>query len=191
MWCPKCGAQLGEGARFCGLCGQDLSSHVQPAPVPQPRASRERMPALLIDGSIPQYAGFWRRLAAYVLDGMVIAFFLGNYGLLMSYAYYTRDYDVSTKAVAIALAAIALLFVWAYFSCMESSRLQATLGKMAAGIYVTDLDGKRISFARASGRFFGKILSAIVVCAGYVMAGFTEKRQALHDQLAGCLVLWR
>lgn len=72
---------------------------------------------------------------------------------------------------------------------MESSAWQATLGKKILGLKVTDLAGNRISFARASGRFFGKILSGMILGIGFLMAGFTERKQALHDILAGCLVL--
>jgi uncharacterized RDD family membrane protein YckC len=78
---------------------------------------------------------------------------------------------------------------WLYFAAMESSSKQATLGKMAVGLYVTDMDGNRISFGRATGRYFGRIISGLILCIGYFMAGFTEKKQTLHDMMAGCLVL--
>jgi uncharacterized RDD family membrane protein YckC len=74
---------------------------------------------------------------------------------------------------------------------MESSPLQATIGKLAVGLRVTDLQGQRISFGRATGRFFAKWLSGAILLIGYLMAGFTEKKQALHDRIAGCLVLWK
>ncbi len=78
---------------------------------------------------------------------------------------------------------------WLYFALMESSVKQGTLGKMALGIIVTDANGNRISFGRATGRYFGKIISGAILCIGYIMAGFTEKKQALHDMIAGCLVV--
>ena len=80
---------------------------------------------------------------------------------------------------------------WLYFALMESSSKQATLGKMALGIIVTDLNGNRLSFGRATGRYFGKIISGAILMIGYIMAGFTEKKQALHDIIAGCLVVNR
>lgn len=80
---------------------------------------------------------------------------------------------------------------WLYHTWMESSRYQATLGKMALGIVVTDMYGNRISFARANGRFFGKIVSGMIMNIGYLMAAFTEKKQALHDMLASCLVVMK
>jgi uncharacterized RDD family membrane protein YckC len=72
---------------------------------------------------------------------------------------------------------------------MESSAKQATVGKMALGLVVTDLNGNRITFARATGRYFGKALSSLILHIGYLMAGFTPKKQALHDIIAECLVV--
>ena len=84
---------------------------------------------------------------------------------------------------------IGIVIRWLYFALMESSGGQATLGKMAVGIVVTDTDGKRITFAKATGRFFGKFLSAAILLVGFIMAGFTDRKQALHDYLAGTLVV--
>jgi uncharacterized RDD family membrane protein YckC len=78
---------------------------------------------------------------------------------------------------------------WLYFALMESSSKQGTLGKIALGIKVTDLSGNAISFGRATARHFGKILSTIILLAGYLMVAFTAKKQGLHDMIAGCLVV--
>jgi uncharacterized RDD family membrane protein YckC len=73
---------------------------------------------------------------------------------------------------------------------MESSVRQATFGKSVMSLRVTDDGGQRISFGRATGRFFAKIVSGMVpLLIGYIMAAFTEKKQALHDLIAGTLVL--
>jgi uncharacterized RDD family membrane protein YckC len=88
-----------------------------------------------------------------------------------------------------AIRLLALMLGWIYYASMESSSWQATLGKKILGLKVTDLSGNRITFARASGRFFGKILSGMILGIGFLMAGFTARKQALHDILAGCLVL--
>ena len=87
------------------------------------------------------------------------------------------------------LATLWLAIQWLYFALMESSKNQATLGKMALGLRVTDLNGNRISFGKATGRYFGKILSSMTLLIGYIMAAFTAKKQALHDFVAGTLVL--
>jgi uncharacterized RDD family membrane protein YckC len=107
--------------------------------------------------------------------------------------------DIEGSPVAAAMGGtLFLLFMiigiglpWLYEALMVSSSKQATLGKLLLGIVVTDLAGNRVSFARASGRYFGKILSQMVLYIGFLMAAFTEKKQALHDMIAGCLVLVR
>ena len=78
---------------------------------------------------------------------------------------------------------------WLYYALLESSAWQATLGKKALGLEVTDMQGLRIRFGRATGRFFAKIISSIILFMGFIMAGFTEKKQALHDMIAGTLVI--
>jgi len=94
-------------------------------------------------------------------------------------------------AIAAYLTAILVVVVlqWLYYALMESSNKQATLGKLALGIIVTDMDGKRLTFGRATGRYFGKILSSLILNIGFLMAAFTEKKQALHDLIASCVVV--
>lgn len=105
----------------------------------------------------------------------------------------------STAAVGMVGAVIGAVMVtwlltavagWLYFALMESSKFQGTIGKLALGIVVTDMDGNKVSFGKATGRYFGKIISAIILYVGFMMAGFTEKKQGLHDILAGTLV-WK
>ncbi|HVP46525.1 MAG TPA: RDD family protein [Bryobacteraceae bacterium] len=146
-----------------------------------------------------RYAGFWRRFVAMVIDGLVLSpillIILASSGLfgLMSGA--TGDRNMAGLGAALLGIGIVLGLVvylvssWLYHAWMESSGYQATLGKMALGIIVTDLNGHRISFSRANGRFFGKWVSGAVMNVGYLMAAFTEKKQALHDILASCLVV--
>ncbi len=135
------------------------------------------------------YAGFWRRFCALFVDNLLIGivevmiFFVAGIAMGM-----TGNQDNPTPFMIVAYLLIFIL-VMGYFPGMESSSYQATLGKMAMGIKVTDLYGRRISFGKACGRFFGKILSAIILYIGFIMAGFTEKKQALHDIIAGTLVL--
>jgi uncharacterized RDD family membrane protein YckC len=85
-----------------------------------------------------------------------------------------------------------IVLVWIYNASMESSKHQGTLGKMALGLIVTDSQGRPIGFGHATGRYFAKIITGLIPLGiGYAMAGFTEKKQALHDMIAGCLVLRR
>jgi uncharacterized RDD family membrane protein YckC len=130
------------------------------------------------------YAGFWRRVAAVLLDGLILAIVEVPIALLLvgadAYSDPTRVRPPSGLSTALA---------WLYFALMESSPKQATLGKMALGIVVTDLEGRRIGFGRATGRHFAKILSALILGIGFLMVAFTERKQGLHDLLAKTLVV--
>jgi uncharacterized RDD family membrane protein YckC len=141
------------------------------------------------------YAGFWLRAAAYLLDSIVLGFAVGIFilGPLMQRAGISPDNPwvlfTGTSRQIIAINLLANMASWLYWALLESSPWQATLGKKLLGLAVTDLAGRRISFARATGRYFGKIISGLIVFIGFAMAGFTEKKQALHDMIAGCLVV--
>lgn len=78
---------------------------------------------------------------------------------------------------------------WLYFALMESSERGATLGKMALGLRVVTSDGQRLSFLNATGRYFAKIISAIILFIGFIMIGFTDRKRGLHDMIAGTLVI--
>jgi uncharacterized RDD family membrane protein YckC len=151
-----------------------------------------------------RFAGFWRRFVAHIIDQIIVgiaAFVVFIPGLaLLGVGIGAGIMEESESAIGLILAAIAAYLVaivlivvgqWLYFALMESSSKQATVGKMALGIVVTDLSGNRISFGRATGRYFGKIVSGMILCIGYFMAGFTERKQALHDIMASCLVILR
>ena len=129
------------------------------------------------------YAGFWRRFAAWFLDGLLLSVVTVPFTLQFG------GDAASEAARASAVGTISLVVGWLYYALMESSAKQATVGKMALSIIVTDLDGRRVGFGRATGRYFAKILSALTLGIGYLMAGFTERKQALHDMVASCLVV--
>ncbi len=143
----------------------------------------------------PVYAGFWRRFWALVIDTIILSLVLAAVAVpVMLWSGISLDSDVtdltewSDRAGAIAYAADLLLWLL-YYALMELSPLQATLGKMALSIRVTDLAGQRISFLRAIGRNLAKIISGAILLIGYIMAAFTERKQALHDIIAQCLVV--
>jgi len=143
------------------------------------------------------YAGFWLRFFAYIIDSMLLGAVIGIGIFLPLLGGTLRTFSAdspwelytSMARPLVALRLLGLMASWIYFATLESSAWQATLGKKALGLKVTDLEGNRITFARASGRFFGKILSGMILFIGFLMAGFTVRKQALHDILAGCLVL--
>jgi uncharacterized RDD family membrane protein YckC len=158
-----------------------------------------------MDTASVRYAGFWKRFVAAIIDGFVLAIvnfviFVPALGMLgLGMAGTDRDMGLDrSPGLLLALVGTWMLSAfavfaagWLYFALMESSAKGGTLGKMALGIRVTDLNGNRISFARASGRYFGKIISAAILYIGFLMTAFTQQKQALHDIIAGCLVVIR
>ena len=125
----------------------------------------------------PRFAGFWIRVLAYIIDSLVIAIPVG--GLLWA----VGVGDTAGNGVG-------LIVGWLYAAVMESSEWQATVGKRVLGLWVTDEEGRRISFGRATIRHFSKIVSAIILCIGFLMVAFTDRKQGLHDKMASTLV-WR
>jgi len=157
------------------------------------------------------YAGFWLRVVAYFIDGLILSIpivillmvlggVIGGIAAVSGGITHSEDSSNSSAtlspAVGIAIGlgelvlwAIVMVVTWLYFAKLESGPHQATFGKRALGLRVTNLSGERIGFAQASGRFFGKIVSGMTFYIGFIMAGFTERKQALHDLIAGTLVV--
>lgn len=138
------------------------------------------------------YAGFWRRFLALTLDSFILwvpltLLTIVAMVLLMPSDAASDDDSVITAALYLAYFVAAPL----YFALQESSAAQATLGKRALGIKVTDLEGKRLSFGNALGRWFAALLSYLTLYIGFLMVAFTQRRQALHDMLASTLVVDR
>jgi len=129
------------------------------------------------------YAGFWRRFVAWFLDGLLLSV------VTLPFTLQFGGDAAAEAARASAAGTISTVVGWLYHALMESSAKQATVGKMALGIIVTDLEGRRIGFGRATGRYFAKILSALILGIGFLMAAFTERKQALHDMVASTLVV--
>ena len=193
MFCSRCGLKVEEGTRFCQACGQEVNG-----PVPAVGASAP------VPASLP-YAGFWIRFAASLIDGvilgipfllvaMVLLFLFGGFGVLVHMnPANQRAMGALAGPMFLVLLAGMIFFLaleWLYFAGMESSERQATFGNALMSLRVTDLQGRRMSFGHATGRFFSKIISGMIPLAiGYIMAGFTARKQALHDMIAGTLVL--
>lgn len=128
-----------------------------------------------------QYAGFWIRTGAYLIDTIIIyaVNFVIGYGLS----------DLLYEVPAL-ITVIGLGVGICYFAFMESSQYQATLGKMAVGIKVGDQDGDQIGIANAIGRYFGKMISGLLLGIGFMMVGWDEKCQGIHDNLANTYVFY-
>jgi uncharacterized RDD family membrane protein YckC len=154
------------------------------------------------------YAGFWLRVVAALIDSLLIGipFVIMAAVIFASAIPMLRDLGTTPNPSPfllisllfprlLLLAAVGLVGTWLYWSLLESSSWQATPGKKALGLYVTDLTGARLTFGRASGRFFaGRGIAYVPSVGGLyflvdcIMAGVTEKKQAVHDMIAGCLV---
>jgi uncharacterized RDD family membrane protein YckC len=141
---------------------------------------------------IVQYPSFWLRFCGYFLDYLLTwAVSQGLQFAVVTAVSRTAGTGSQNAIIGAGLSAsvASIVLSWLYEALMESSSYQATLGKLAVGIKVCDMYGRRISFARATGRHFGKILSGLILLIGYIMAAFTERKQALHDIMAGTLVV--
>jgi len=209
MFCSKCGTNVTDGAAFCSACGQPLSV-VTPAGI-APTSPAAALPASYAPAPLAPilpspYAGFWLRVVAHLIDDLLLGIGIGILVLIgvaiVGVGTFRPMFEgmngdnpempAAMISTIILVAVAAVLLTWIYNAAMESSRHQGTLGKMALGLIVTDLQGRPIGFGHATGRYFAKIITGLIPFGiGYAMAGFTEKKQALHDMIAGCLVLRR
>jgi uncharacterized RDD family membrane protein YckC len=224
VYCSKCGSLVDDGVAFCPACGQPVqpsasmssglpvgasSAAALPSgydPNAYPTASQTAPPVVYAQ-PIVQYAGFWLRVVAYLIDSIILS--VGFMALFIPFAIMTgltavlgnihpgedpRDVGAVLGATfflgLFTVASLAFLGAWLYHAKMESSSWQATLGKKALNLRVTDFYGARVTFARASGRHFAKLITGLIpLGVGFMLAGLTERRQALHDMIASCLVL--
>lgn len=156
---------------------------------------------------VARYAGLRRRAAAAAIDFVLL--FAASWLIVLASAHawaghltkmaadaleihpgvFGQLFPIQMAIMAGVACAAALAISWVYSALMESSARQATLGKAALGIAVTDLDGRRISFGKGMARGLGKIASALLLFAGLIMAGTTARKQGLHDIMTGCLVV--
>lgn len=207
MYCPKCGKETEQSGNFCQYCGTSLKDFAQ-----KPFA-RKRIGPIRTE----KFAGLGGRFLGGVVDlfflilfDLLAAAILGivswvlarpdpvseTIRMLYQYYYHQPRTDALGNVVNAAVPpqillsclVFFLLVPWIYSAYLESSRNQATLGKLAIRAAVTDMRGDRITFARASLRFFGKILCILTLLIGFLVIAFTKYRQGLHDKLAGTLV---
>ncbi len=218
MYCSKCGGVMADTAPFCPNCGQAFAVAASPQRAPMMSASAglpmgggaAAIPPYAGYAAAPrvEYAGFWLRFLALLIDNVVMGvgvililiplIFLTGLRTFLDEFHPSEDMNDAGIFMLVGflfvLATASLVVTWLYHGLMESSEWQATLGKKALGLVVTDMNGQRVSFWRATGRHFAKIITNLAsfgIGLGYLMAAFTEKKQALHDMLAGCLVLQR
>lgn len=214
-FCHKCGQPVGSAAP---LAQAPPAAPVQYAAPPatyaaQPAGTPPVYAAAQAYAQAPtsRYAGFWIRFVAYIVDGLIIGIpmsiivstivFVFGAGTIAAFKSLPSNPDpdqLQAQIVPLVTALIgtyALLLLgglvlgWLYFAMMESSARQATFGKAMLNLRVTDTNGNRLSFAHASGRFFAKLVNSFTCGIGWIIAGFTEKKQGLHDLIAGTVVI--
>ena len=216
MFCSSCGANVAEGTAFCGACGRPIVGYAvggasgAGAGMSPVSVASVALPYAGVAGAAAThaaaYAGFWIRVGASIVDSLVLAIPTGIVMVLAFASVLPALAQMGRSANPMLIVGVflpRLLFVmvvllagtWLYCSLMESSSWQATVGKKALGLYVTDLDGRRISFGKATGRFLaGRGIGSLVslyYLVDCVLVAFTEKKQALHDIIVGTLVMRR
>ncbi len=212
MYCSKCGTNLADGAMFCSACGQatafgsPVQTQVGVLHDPTPNLPLPQQQIAATAGVL--YAGFWLRVVAAIIDNLILLIPMGLlYAVILASAMPMLMHGPTDDPMGLffllgprilLLVVMGVVVRWLYWAGMESSEWQATLGKKALGLYVTDMDGRRTTFGRASGRFFaGRGISVVTPLGGLyylidcIMVGFTDRKQALHDMIANCLVLRR
>jgi uncharacterized RDD family membrane protein YckC len=207
LFCSKCGAALAGDTAFCQSCGTPVARAAVMGTAPAAISPHAGVGAIAYASNVT-YAGFWLRFVAHLIDGFILGFgmlfllvplffLMGGAAILESLPRHAGVHPNAAEfgaflTLIFALVGIAVIGQWLYYAYLESGEKQGTWGKQIIGIYVTDLSGARVTFGRASGRFFAKIISGMIpLLIGYIMAGFTERKQALHDMIASCLVLRR
>ena len=216
MFCSKCGSQVADTAAFCPTCGQRTGEDAAPRGIPlapggfTPPATAPATPVAPPAAPVAYapataarplgYAGFWLRFVAWIIDQIVLRIVLtlvtlplvaasGLRNMIFTHPPQSPEEVFALLGMFSKFIILGVVIEWLYYALLESSAWQATIGKKTLGLEVTDMAGRRISFARATGRYFGKFISAMILLIGYIMAGFTEKKQALHDMMASCLVM--
>lgn len=180
MYCSRCGVWAPDSESLCGQCGAALQLQNAPSPMPFAPSPGPDAPPVL------RFCGFWRRFWAAMVDLMIYVPFSNAIEIALGRRPFDPvEWDASYYAIQVVLVTLG----WAYSALLESSRWQGSLGQQLLGIRVSDLAGRRISFARATGRHFGQLVSFLTLGIGYLMIAFTAKKQALHDVMSGCVLV--
>ena len=210
MYCPKCGLETEQSGNFCQSCGTVLKDEKEIPKKPFLKRRAGPIKTEKFSGLGGRFLGGLVDLVFLVLLDLIAAALIGivswilvrpdpiseSIRMLYQYYYHLPRTDATGKLVnafippQILLSVMVLLILvpWLYSAYLESSRNQATLGKLAIGAAVTDMQGNRITFARGSLRFFGKVLCVLTLFIGFLLIAFTAYRQGLHDKIAGTLV---
>ena len=192
--CASCGSTRLPDGRFCLFCG-DLLTESSLEAVRRAQAVRADLNSVSSIPDTVEYAGFWLRVWAGAVDlcieaagalvlTLAIDFVLRRSGHMLGMSAF-----VSKVATGMAFIVILAVGSWLYCAFMESSSWRATVGKRLLGLQVVTSEGDRISFGQATVRHLMKFLSLFCLTIGFMMSGWTKRRQALHDMPSDCLVI--
>ncbi len=214
-FCPSCGTAVASGATApleppsapsspSPVAGEGAPPGPPQGPPPAETRWESTLPAYAtVPTPVPaaqpaRFGGFWRRFWGLFLDGLILNIVMLPIGVAMGVSWtalLANEGDIAAEGFAsylaslLALSFFGMLLNWLYSAFLQSSSKQGTLGQMALGLKVTDIGGGRISFARATGRHFATIITGFTLTIGYLVMLFTEKRQTLHDLIAGTVVV--
>ena len=193
--CNSCGNPALPDGKFCLFCGDVLAESPEKA-FQIADLSNSNAGSEAASPEPPEYAGFWLRVWAGAIDVCIEAIGALLFSLLVYYAILLvidPSYGLThaTAAYVSGIAAIAFLTIeaWLYCAFTESSSHRATLGKRIVGLQVVTASGDKLSFGQATVRHFMKFLSLFTAAVGFMMAGWTKRRQALHDMPSDCVVI--
>jgi uncharacterized RDD family membrane protein YckC len=192
--CASCGSVRQAYGRYCLFCGDVLTEPTVKVVVSPQSAAPRQHPENPSPAPV-EYAGFWRRTWAGTIDvaleataALVITYaidkVLDRVGPMLGYERW-----MSQMAAGFAYILVLSIIAWLYCAFSESSPRQATIGKRIMGLQVMTADGGRVSFGQATVRHFMKFLSLFTAGVGFMMAGWTKRRQALHDIPCDCIVV--
>jgi|ERR1051326_7363773 uncharacterized RDD family membrane protein YckC len=201
IFCSKCGTANTGAGQFCQKCGATLlaaAAAVQPAQATAPAYA----PSAYAFAPPSPYGGFWIRFLAFIIDRIIIGVVTTPFFFILALPTISRivheaeqNQEPSPELVFTMLGSIStfliLVFIgyWLYEALLTSSSWQGTVGKRVLRLKVTDEAGNRIGFGRSTGRFFAKLLSYLLFYIGFIIAAFTDRKRALHDMIAGTLVM--
>lgn len=196
IFCSRCGQSMQADATFCQRCGASMAPTATAEATSPPTVSPGQVPFV---GTFAQpYGGFWIRVLAYIVDRIVVGITFTPVLIFFGLRLATQLHGIAPNDPEQLgpifhfvgnVGPIALIVQWLYEALLTSSAWQGTVGKHMLDLKVTDEQGNRISFERATGRYFAKIISGLTLGIGYLMVAFTERKQGLHDMIAGTLVM--
>jgi len=199
LYCTHCGTLNDAQAAYCLKCGAPQPGAPAFAAVAAGGATAVPVPAAAYP-PVPRaigYGGFWIRFVAIIIDAIIVGIamapikfaIVGPMFMNGDFPYRSGHFGWVFPAFIAKVAIIERVGWWLYDALLTCSNKQGTVGKMIFGLKVTDMQGQRISFMHATGRHFAKYISFLVACIGFIMAGFTARKQALHDLIAGTVVI--